>query len=300
MKIIQSFWSKPLMNPYANTMDSRAMGGFPSRKYFIYTWALSILRLREHFDEVHLVTDDFGKELLINALKLPYTSYSIELNILENMPSQFWCAGKLHVFANTDCPFLHLDGDVILGDSFDKKLLNQALIAEFHYEDKAKNYEPILHFLKNNQSGYTLPKDLQAIINEPNFIYNDYNHGIIGGNDVTFLNDFGKKAQAILAENKDKILSNDMPISFLNCLTDQFNFYCMTQATNKKVTLCIKEKFDTSYDYQAEILGKVTTDFSFVHFHSNYKAAYYEVPEQWLACYYPKEYRDINRVLFGA
>lgn len=300
MKIIQSFWSKPFIAPYDNSYDSRAMGGFPLKRYFIYTWALSILRLREHFGEVHLMTDEAGKHLLIDTFQMPYTSFSTELNALDEMPSQFWCAGKLYVFANTHSPFLHVDGDVILGDSFDKSILAQPLIAEYHYEDKAKNYELILNHLKNNQSGYALPPDLQAIISEPDFVYNDYNHGIIGGNDVVFLNDFAHKAQNMIAANRDKVLAENVPISFMNCLTDQFSFYCMTKANDKKVALCIKEKFDSTYDYQGEVLGQTTTNFSFVHLHSNYKLHYYEVPEQWLKHYYPETYNRINRIFFGA
>jgi hypothetical protein len=269
MKIIQSFWSKPLISPYNNTIDSRAMGGFPLRKYFIYTWALSVLRLREHFDEVHLVTDDFGKELLLYALELPYTSFSTELNELDDMPSQFWCAGKLHVFANMDCPFVHIDGDLILGNLFDKSILKQPLIAEIN------------------------------TITKPNYIYSDYNLGVVGGNDYKFFNDFAQKSLAMIAANKNIIPSDQLSISFINCLIEQFNFYHLTELNNKKVALCIKEKFETSYDYQAEILGKTTTDFEFIHFHGNYKSSYCEVPEQWLKYYYPKEYRNINRILFG-
>jgi hypothetical protein len=299
MKIIQSFWSKPLLTPYNETLDSRAMGGFPLRKYFIYTWALSILRLREHFDEVHLVTDDFGKELLLYALELPYTSFSTELNELDDMPSQFWCAGKLHVSANTDCPFLHIDGDLILGDLFDKSLLNQPLIAEFHYEDKVKNYEPTLNLLRQNQANLLISNDLKMTIAQPDYIYNDYNLGVVGGNDYTFLNDYAQKSLAMIEANKDSIPSDQISISFTNCLIEQLNFYQMALANHKKVALCIKEKFDTTYDYQAEVLGKITTDFEFIHFHGNYKACYYEVAEQWLKHYYPKEYRNINRILFG-
>jgi hypothetical protein len=287
------------MTPYNNTLDSRAMGGFPLRKYFIYTWALSILRLREHFDEVHLVTDDFGKELLLDTLELPYTSFTTELNELDDMPSQFWCAGKLHVYANEDCPFVHIDGDFILGDLFDKSILKQPLIVEFHYEDNDKNYEPMLNLIRKNQSNLLLSADLKTLITQPNYVYNDYNLGIVGGYDYDFFNDFAQKSLAMITLNKDTILSDQLPISFINCLIDQLNFYHLTKLNHKKVALCIKEKFETSYDYQAEILGKTTTDFEFIHFHSNYKSGYCEVPEQWLKYYYPKEYRNINRILFG-
>ena len=89
MKIIQSFWSKPFENPFDDSFESRFMGGFPLKRYFIYTWALSILRLKEHFNKIHLVTDDFGKQLMIDALGFPYSTFSTELNEISNIPSKF-------------------------------------------------------------------------------------------------------------------------------------------------------------------------------------------------------------------
>ena len=299
MKIIQSFWSKPFQTPYKNSFDSRAMGGFPFKRHFIYTWALSILRLKEHFQEVHLVTDDFGKQLMIDVFALPYTSFSTELNALDDMPTQFWCAGKLYVSAYTKCPFLHFDGDLILGDLFDKSILKQPLVAEFHYEDKPKNYEKVINQLCEPNANLLVFNEIKETISKPDFIYNEYNLGIVGGNDYEFLNVYAEKSLDMVAQNKNILLPDTVPVSFINCLIEQFNFYRMAQESNKKVTLCIEKKFDSTFDYQASILNQVTTDFSFVHLHGNYKLNYHELPERWLKHYYPDVYERINAIVLG-
>jgi hypothetical protein len=300
MKIIQSFWSKPFQFPYNQSSDSRSMGGFPLKRYFIYTWAMSILRLKEHFKEVHLVTDDYGKQLLINTFEFPYSSVATDLNDLEDMPSQFWCAGKLSVFSKAEFPFLHFDGDVILGDTFDKSILTAPIIAEYHYEDKPRNYEKLIHHIKSDESTLLVSTQIKDTLNDPNFIYNDYNLGIIGGNDYAFLNAYGNDSLNMIAQNKSMVIDGNLPVSFINCFVDQFNFYNRSKLKHKEVELCIKGKFDSTYDYQGSILKQITTDFSFVHLHSNYKLSYYELPEKWLSYYYPKEYAKINKIIATA
>jgi len=299
MKIIQSFWSKPFEKPYDDSFESRFMGGFPLKRYFIYTWALSILRLKEHFNDVHLVTDDFGKQLMIDALEFPYSTFSTELNEIADIPSKFWCSGKLHAFAKTKQPFLHFDGDVILGDNFNKNITSKNIIAEYHYEDKPKIYQGALNYLKDEKSNFIKTNKIIEIINAVNYIYKDYNLGIVGGNDYAFLNEFAIESIKLIERNKSVITTNEFSPGFLNCFIEQFSFYNLVQEKGKIVDLCITTKFDTIYDYQRDILNQITTNFSFIHLHNTYKLNYYTLPEKWLKSYYPKIYDKINMVIFG-
>lgn len=299
MKIIQSFWSKPFQTPFDESFDSRFMGGFPLKRHFIYTWALSILRLKEQFQDIHLVTDDFGKKLMIDVFDFPYSSFSTELNNIEHIPSKFWCAGKLYVFSTQKVPFVHFDGDVILGDLFDKNILSERIVAEYHYEDKPKMYDKVLGHIKSDNSSVIITESIKKILNDDSFVYNDFNLGIIGGNYYPFINQYAQQSLKLIELNKKLITSDDLPTSFLNCFVDQFIFYNLAKSKNEKISLCINQKFDSIYDYQAEILNQLTTNFSFVHFHSTYKLNYYNVPEKWLKKYYKEMYDKINIIIFG-
>lgn len=299
MKILQSFWSKPFQMPFDNSFDSRYMGGFPLKRHFIYTWALSILRLQEQFNEIHLVTDDFGKHLMIDVFGFPYSSSSTELNNLNEIPSKFWCAGKLYVFAKTKYPFLHFDGDVILGDLFDKEIVSNSIIAEYHYEDKPNMYGKVLKHIKGPKSSIEITPKIKEILNNEFFVYNDYNLGIIGGTNYEFLNGYAEESFKLIYQNLDLTVSNELPISFLNCFVDQFVFYNYAKRNKEKVVLCIKETFNSNYDYQAPILKQITTNFSFIHLHSTYKLNYYNLPELWLKHYYRDYYDKINLIIFG-
>jgi hypothetical protein len=299
MKVLQSFWSKPFQSPHDESFDSRFMGGFPLKRHFIYTWALSILRLRDHFEYVHLVTDDFGKHLMMDVFQFPYTSCSTELENIKAIPAQFWCAGKLYVFSETNEEFIHFDGDVILGDLFNKNITHENVIAEYQYEDKPGMYNKVLSYIRSQSSNLNITPEIRQIITKENFIYNDYNLGIVGGKNYHFLNDYATESLKLIETNKNLITSEYLPTSFLNCFIDQFIFFNLSKSKNLKVSLCLKDKFNTNYDYQKHILHSLTTKFSFVHLHSTYKINYYQIPEKWLKFYYPHVYDKINMIIFG-
>lgn len=236
---------------------------------------------------------------MIDALEFPYSTFSTELNEISNIPSKFWCSGKLCVFSKTEEPFLHFDGDVILGDNFNKNILSKNLIAEYHYENKFQIYREALNYLKSGNSNFISTKKINKIINADNYIYNDYNLGIIGGNDFSFLNEFALESIKLVEQNEAAITTSEFSPAFLNCFIEQFSFYNLVQEKTKFVELCIPEKFDTIYDYQKSILTQMTTSFSFIHLHNTYKLNYYTLPEKWLKNYYPKMYEQINTVMFG-
>ncbi|HMP32407.1 MAG TPA: hypothetical protein PKD85_22555, partial [Saprospiraceae bacterium] len=137
--IYQSFWSKPFLNPYEDSFETRFQGGFPRYRYFFYTWALSTCRLKDHYGQVHLVTDKKGKEILIDNLKLPFSSVDLLLDDIEDFPSYMWAAGKCYFYSKINKPFIHFDGDFILGNNFGTydifdKITNNILV-EFFYSD---------------------------------------------------------------------------------------------------------------------------------------------------------------------
>lgn len=59
-KIVQSYWSKA----YKNFPNS----GWAFKETHYMSWGLSCLQLKQFYDEVELITDSEGADLLINKL----------------------------------------------------------------------------------------------------------------------------------------------------------------------------------------------------------------------------------------
>ena len=89
MKIVQSFWSKPMLNSNKNTYQNRFNGGWFNYRYALCAMAYSCLTLRRYYDDVELYTDNYGIELFRDELHLPYTRFH---NILNNLDIDecFW------------------------------------------------------------------------------------------------------------------------------------------------------------------------------------------------------------------
>src|ERR1700730_5036463 len=126
MKIIQSFWSKPSRE----ISSDKSMGGWLEKKNNYMSWALSCLQFRSFYDEVELVTDRYGYDLLINQLELPYTNVKIVLDDLNDFHSDLWALGKIYAYSLQDEPFIHADGDIYIWEKFSDKIENAELVAQ--------------------------------------------------------------------------------------------------------------------------------------------------------------------------
>jgi hypothetical protein len=297
MRIIQSFWTKPFVNPSSKTFESRFQGGFIEDKQFIYTWALSLLSIKEQFPQVHLITDQLGKKAWIDFFEFPYDSYSIELTALNDFPTDFWAAGKLYSYSKVKEPFIHIDVDVILGRLFDHSKLDSDLLVEFHYDDQKLNrYNTIIEKLVN--SNIKMSSECMQMINQKDFNYNDYNLGITGGNDFAFYNRYAKKASSDLQKNlpladpKDKITA-----SFFNCFFEQFYFYNQVKKESRAVTKLIENTILEDIDYQKCKIESGINNCDFIHLHGGFKRIYPTLAEKWLKEIYPSFYQHINSKL---
>jgi len=54
MKIVQSFWSKPMLMNDNSDAIFRSNGGWTDRIYFYMSWALSCLKFKEIYNEIEL------------------------------------------------------------------------------------------------------------------------------------------------------------------------------------------------------------------------------------------------------
>ena len=88
MKIIQSFWS-------GNNDCLKDGYGWLSPIYHYASWILSCNQLRKYYDDVILVTDRAGYDVLIDNLHLPYTNVIVCLDELSKYSSNLWALAKI-------------------------------------------------------------------------------------------------------------------------------------------------------------------------------------------------------------
>lgn len=224
MKIVQTFWSGSSSNIIKDTF------GWYAPEYHLMSWALSCFQLRKFYDDVVLYTDEKGRELLINYLKLPYTKVVVNLDELNKEDSDLWAMSKIYTYSKQDEPFLHVDGDVFIWEAFDKEFLKGDLIAQNKeigttgfYESMFGNIEKKLVFL---------PEEIKAIREKNTSIF-AYNAGILGGQNI----DFFKKYTTLCFKfiEKNKTILNKVNKTSLNVYFEQFFFFCLSEKYNEKV-----------------------------------------------------------------
>jgi len=221
-------------------------------------WVLSCLRLKTYYDEVVLYTDKAGYDLLINKLQLPYTNVHVELDCLNDYDKDLWVLAKIHTYSKQQEPFLHVDGDVFIWESFQPSLLEKPIIAQNLEFGSSSHYLPMIKEMKNKLS--YLPLEIKENMSQKQKFA--YNAGIIGGIDIDFFNNYSIKAKEMIDKNLGpiKYLSNTM---LFGTLVEQYLFYCMTKAKNKCVeTLLPMVIQDNSY--------KGFGDFELVPFNKKY------------------------------
>ena len=217
MKIIQTLYLKENLNPF-NTK-----AGWYAPEYHWMAWVLSFLQLRKFYEQVELVTNQQGKEVLIDLLQLPYTKVTV-IQFSEKT-KEFWSLAKVESYSIQTEPFLHIDGDVFIWQAFDNELLKSALIAQ-NSEDWFSGYQ------------YMLAKIKDENIILPSFIKNydnleSYNLGIVGGNKIDIFQEYRDEVFEFVRHNQKLFqdLAQNYNHSYVNMFIEQFMF---TQLANSK------------------------------------------------------------------
>jgi hypothetical protein len=143
VRAVWSFWTKP----FRAGRGSRWLTDYHAH----LAWGLSVELARRHYPDTLLVTDDDGAELLVDQLKLPFSSVSLELNRLHDRDPDWWALGKLCAYRLQTEPFVHIDSDVFLW-----KRLPAALEAAPVFAQSPEEFDP-------NRDGHFYP--LRAVEN---------------------------------------------------------------------------------------------------------------------------------------
>jgi hypothetical protein len=234
VKIVQSFWSKPMLATRRCSPYDRVAGGWLHRRYHYMSWALSCLQLRRFYDEVELVTDRRGQELLVGRLGLPYTRVVLALDDLDGYPAGLWAVGKILSYQLQDRPFLHVDGDVYVFSAFNKRIEGAALAAQ-NVEKDQPSYTRVFRELRRTLRH--VPPVMEEQFRRQRRVL-VANAGILGGCNLGFLQEYCRAAFEFIDANLDFLQGGD--VGFFNNIFEQYLFYCLARRAGVPVTYLLR------------------------------------------------------------
>lgn len=294
MRIIQSFWTKPFLDRKGTGEGNRWNGGWPHRKLNYFSWALSCLSLRTYYEEVELVTDDKGKEILIDKMQLPYTKTTTTLNVLGDRDGGLWALGKVYAYGLQKTPFLHVDNDIFIGKPFSRRIARAGLAAQ-NVQLRTPHYSAA--FREVTGSFEHIPGYLAALSGHE--IVPCSNAGILGGRDIGFFQTYMREVLAFLDKNAGNVDSSlrKMDAGYFNVIYEQVLFYALAGSMGKDITYL----FDRAYDIPPQIgfFHAAKKNGLFVHCFGSYKKfpVVYLFMEEMLKQRFPKYYDRIENLI---
>lgn len=219
MRIIHTFWSAPSILNATNEIGGRNSGGWLNEKFHAISWMLSCLNLKKYYPDIQLYTDTPGAEWLVNILRLPYKFVSTELDSIEGINPLLWAFPKVYVYSKQTEPFLHVDGDVFIWKKFNSAIENSDIVVQ-NFEWNTSFYQNILTQIE--KEFMFIPECLVGI-NHPHKKIQCINAGILGGNDISFIQEYACLATEFVIKNKPFLTKIDTGL--LNPVFEQLILY---------------------------------------------------------------------------
>jgi hypothetical protein len=160
----------------------------------LLAWGISLRAARQHYPDTVLITDQYGKKLLIDQLGLPFTHVSIELDRLRDADSEWWALGKLIAYSMQDRSFVHLDTDVFLWKPLPEALTAAPVFAqcpEYIPRHHRRSCEIEDSFSASN---IRLPVEWQWAASRDDAFIREENCGILGGANTGFIRYYAQTA----------------------------------------------------------------------------------------------------------
>lgn len=232
MKIVQSFWSKPLVR-----RNRLSAAGWPDKRSFLLGCALSALLLKRHYEHVELVTDAFGHELLVKKMGLPYEAPRVVLNALDGYCPSLWAIGKIFAYALQRERFVHVDFDFFMPGRLPDHLHGAPLLA-FTTESGAPVREKVYAPPLREMAGFReLPASFGDNAGGPVLAYNA---GIIGGSALDVFRNLKEVVFRIIDRNHAAIARRKNPA--YNAVLEQYLFARLAQGAGLPVSCLADEK----------------------------------------------------------
>lgn len=230
MKPVHLFWT-----PSDQRLSSLQMGWLHLR-YHLLSWVLSAHTIRQFYPRLELITDDFGEEILVNELQLPYTRVRKDYQGLDlGYPDKIWAAKKMYGYTLHDEPFINFDGDVFIWKALPEAVHEAPLCAQNievnvpFYKDALRDIQ--LHF--NYQ-----PDIFKKILTRKSPLIAS-NAGIFGGNHLEFIQEYVQFGFVFLNKNLSKL--NKVNQSNQNIIIEQLFLYELAREQNIPIVHLITE-----------------------------------------------------------
>lgn len=286
MKIVQSFWS-------GNQTEFTNSYGWFTYKYNWMSWILSCHQLVKYHKEVELYTDQFGYEILIKKLQLPYTKVHVFLDELNHYHKDLWAIAKIKTFQLQKDSFLHVDGDVFVWESLTEKFKDSNLVTQNleittnYYRDGWKIIHSKLSFLPEEMNNFHNNKSNLAC-----------NMGIIGGNNLEFFKEFTQKSIEFVDKNIYDFDGLKLDVLNFNVFFEQVLFYELASEKKEKIDFLFTEiPNDNNYRGFGDF-DKVPNK-TYLHLLGVYKRnpTVCKAMEVYVMKYYPESYSKLSRLI---
>lgn len=241
MKIVQTFYS------YAD--ETGVLGdsaGFLTPDMNWKSMALSCLLLKQHFGSVTLYCNERVSKVVSEILKIPYDNIVIIPDFMEIYEGcNLWALPKVYTYSRQTEPFLHVDCDWFMFEKPTEKILNADVIGQnIEYDDQMYNRRTLEKFISN---GCLFPDwVLKDYHTHP--ILRVINAGILGGNDIEFIQTYVKEINDFIDTNLTILRkTND---GFINSIYEQLFFYLMVKENGRSTGFCTEgDKLSTKFDW---------------------------------------------------
>jgi hypothetical protein len=194
--------------------------GFLNQNDMAMFLTLSVKYSKKHFGKAKLITNNYGKEILIDKFKVPFTEVSTELEGV-TIPEGLWAYSKLHSYSLQKESFIHIDIDCVLWQKPSAKQLKATMLFQ-HKElfTTEQGYYDLLNAIN--------PTTVSFFCRQAN-ISKAYNCGIVGANDL----DMVKKWKSLVDEfifnpANAKFWESQSNKSQFNYLFEQYFIACLT------------------------------------------------------------------------
>ncbi|GAB4111816.1 MAG: hypothetical protein OHK0057_37490 [Thermoflexibacter sp.] len=280
MTFLHSFWT--------TTTDILALkGGFPHAKFHLMSWALSSLQVRKFYDKLTLYTDNFGKELLVERLGLPYTAVYLDLQDLAfDLPKSLWTPKKMYAYSLQTEPFLHIDGDVFIWKPFEENLLSTPLVAQ-NLDVNMDFYREVLQtvFVEFSYVPAYLDRDLSKDLIAANA-------GVIGGTNFLFFKAYVQEVYQFLDRNRAHL--GKVNLDYLSTFTEQYLYHAFAKHKGMEIAQVVQENVSPTYFPELFRFTDLPNRCSYIHL-MNGKAfpTFCENMAQRLHIDYPEMYQKV-------
>lgn len=235
MHLVQSFWSKPLLDEEGKKISNFSYSYWFNKHMFFYTHALSAILLNIFYKgQTILVTDKFGKALLVDSLGLKYDEVIVGLDVLNKYPKDLWALGKLYAYSILNKPFIHVDFDFLLTNKFSEKFENSCLVSYIHESDETRQ-KMYNEWLKNYLLKFSFPPIIRKYF--LNYRSISYNAGVFGGNRIEIFKSLWTLSKDFIDHNINDIEKNSHEYKYsINVFLEQYLFACLAQDMNIDIT----------------------------------------------------------------